>query len=87
MNKPESDWIKHWDVVGTSGKTHVVSQRRDGLLGCECPAFRFQKKPLEKRKQCQHILLKRIELQGLGENVLSPEPEEKEVQRHVRFRD
>lgn len=65
-------WIEHWDVMGTSGKTYRVSRAADGSMGCDCPAWIFQKKQnyirnpatgkIEKA-DCNHILKKRFELQ------------------------
>ena len=46
-------WVKHWEIVGTSGKKYKVSQREDLSYGCECPAWKFQHAP---RKDCQHIM-------------------------------
>lgn len=69
-----SVWVDRWEVQGTSGKTYTVARKRDGSWGCSCPTWTFQKnKP---RKDCQHILLKRMGLQ-VNETTLVSNPDNK----------
>lgn len=55
----KSPVINRWQVTGTSGRTYTVSQHQDGHFGCDCAAWRFQRNG---RKDCQHILAKKMEL-------------------------
>lgn len=83
-------WVKHWDVIGTSGKKYKVSQREDGVFGCTCPAWKFQKLEFEKRKACQHILQKQLQLTGQGYSFAVDKHEKQladEEMRVVRLED
>ena len=77
LNQNQSDtsdwrievWVKRWSVVGTSGKSHIVALDSNGDYGCDCMAWTTQ--PRErwvngKRRDCQHILLKRMESGNVG---------------------
>lgn len=82
-------WIRRWPVVGTSGKAYTVAQDGDGNFGCDCNAWKMQ--PRErwvngKRRDCQHILEKRIEL---GNFKTTPQnvPRQKQNTRVVRLED
>lgn len=59
------EWVQKWTVMGTSGKDYDVSKASDGSYGCTCPAWIFQRKKYGPRKDCQHIMQKRIELGDL----------------------
>lgn len=45
----------------TSGKTYTIKQGKDGVLYCNCPAWKFQKKPVEQR-HCKHYRMAIAEL-------------------------
>ncbi len=44
-----AQWIKKWQVAGSSGSTYTVSADIDGNYGCSCPVWKFR------REQCKHI--------------------------------
>lgn len=55
-----SRWIKRWKVAGSDGKEHTVAQDKDGLFGCSCGKWIYQK--FRPRLDCQHISRKKVEL-------------------------
>jgi hypothetical protein len=59
-------WKERWEVVGTSGKIYTVALKNDDTWGCNCPSWIFQKKENGPRKDCQHILHKKMELMQEG---------------------
>lgn len=62
-------WVNRYEVKGTSGKTYTVAVNRDGGWGCSCLAWTTQKKINGPRKDCQHILSKKFELNGAIANA------------------
>lgn len=49
------DWTTRWDVPSTDGKrVYVVARKDNGMYGCSCPAWKFQKGT--PRKPCKHVL-------------------------------
>jgi hypothetical protein len=59
-------WKERWEVKGTSGKIYTVALKNDDSWGCNCPAWIFQKAANGPRKDCQHILHKKMELMQEG---------------------
>lgn len=51
-------WIHQWLVPSETNpnKKYKVSETDKGYFVCDCPAFKFQKGPLDERKPCKHIL-------------------------------
>ena len=45
-------WVKKWDVEGSTGETYVVALKTDGSFGCSCPGWKFKKAP---KPDCKHI--------------------------------
>jgi len=85
-------WITRWPVVGTSGKKYTVAQDREGNFGCDCQSWMFQ--PRErwlngKRRDCQHILNKKLELLQAGTitSFSLPSLDDKKSVRIVRLED
>ena len=60
--KMASRWIYRWEVgshtapdrMSEVGKLYVVAVDRNGIYGCTCPAWRFQREKLE-NGVCKHI--------------------------------
>lgn len=78
-NFGSDEWVQRWTVIGTSGTEHTVAKHRNGSFGCSCMAWTTQKKEkwvydntlhILRRRDCQHILQKRMELQELS--VIQP---------------
>lgn len=48
-------WKERWQVQSTtdSSKTYTVARKKDGTMGCACPAWKFHKAP---KPHCKHIL-------------------------------
>jgi hypothetical protein len=80
-----NNWMRHWQVQGTSKKTYKVSQRENGDSGCECPAWKFQRGT---RKPCQHVLQIQLQLQEPKKVVVNTKKYENEsVVRAISFED
>lgn len=47
-------YIRDWtvDSISRPGKTHKVSQRRDGTFACDCERWKFARAP---KPDCHHI--------------------------------
>lgn len=88
---PSSEWIQRWEVVGTSNKKYVVARKSDGTFGCDCPSWKFQRKVNGVRRDCQHILSKKLELQvPIAASPSTKQIQEKEnskIVRKIRFED
>lgn len=48
-------WIKRWKVPNSNGGEYTVAVDKDGIWGCSCPVWKFQKLSFADRKQCHHI--------------------------------
>lgn len=87
--KMAEQWVERFKVQGTSGKTYTVARNKEGEFGCDCPSWKFQKKVNGKRKDCQHILAKKMELMqktGLKpSNLPNPKVEEPTTIRSIEF--
>jgi hypothetical protein len=47
-------WTTKWDVPSTDGKRlYVVARKDNGMYGCSCPAWKFQKGT--PRRPCKHV--------------------------------
>lgn len=48
-------WQERWQVQSTtdSSKTYTVARKKDGTMGCACPAWKFHKAP---KPHCKHII-------------------------------
>ena len=59
--KKTNPYIRSWDVdsISRPGKTHKVSQRRDGGLACDCERWKFSHAP---KPDCHHIASVREDL-------------------------
>lgn len=44
------NWIKKWNVIGSTGNTYVVALSDTGVWGCSCPRWKFR------REECKHII-------------------------------
>lgn len=54
--KIENHWqaVQRFESTSTNGKVYTVKRRDDGVLGCDCPRFIFQRLPIEGRT-CPHV--------------------------------
>ena len=82
-------WKERWQVTGTSGHTYTVAKTDSGQFGCDCPAWKFQKKIDGKRRDCQHILQLRMKML---ENTQEKKPSasvtsQENLIRKVKFED
>lgn len=68
-------WVKRWNA----GKWTVAIDK-DGLWGCSCPAWKFQRLPFAERIPCHHI----VEIQRNGENEKQGKEKPKPVLAMVR---
>jgi hypothetical protein len=84
-------WVKKFTVVGTSGKKYTLAQDENGNFGCDCPAWKMQKKELwvkGRRRDCNHILQHKISLMQKGGAVIQDaEPVVEGVTRGIKFDD
>lgn len=66
------DWKDRWEVPSNSDpdKKYTVAVTYDGIYGCTCPAWKFQKLDFAFRKPCAHI--KRIKAQETIPNYIPP---------------
>jgi len=50
-------WVKRWSVPRSNGDgTWTVAVDKDGVWGCSCPAWKFQRLPFVERIACRHII-------------------------------
>lgn len=45
--------VQRFESSTTPGRFYTVKRRQDGVLGCDCPRFLFQRLPIEERT-CPH---------------------------------
>ena len=61
------EWIRKWNVTGSTGNIYVVSEDENGEFGCSCPVWTF------KRKTCKHIIWLKDQLPGLKPDFVNTE--------------
>jgi hypothetical protein len=70
-------YIRSWDIESsTSDKVYKVSQRADGSLACNCPAWKFHKAPKVDCRHCDAVRDLERDLEnlrsGLKQNARNP---------------
>lgn len=57
------NWVKKWEVEGSTGNIYTVSIDKNNNYGCSCPVWKFR------RQECKHIA--QVKLNG-GQKIKDP---------------